>query len=67
MQWFKSISNKKASSFVNFDVKNFYPSISEKLLNDAVSYAKSLIHITEEEISVIIPGRNFFSKTPTHG
>ena len=37
---FKSIPNKKASSFVNFDVENFYSSMSEKLLTDAVSYAK---------------------------
>ena len=47
IKWFKNIPNKKASSFVNFDAENFYPSISEKLLTDAISYAKSLIDITE--------------------
>ena len=26
--WFKNIKSKKTSSFVNFDVENFYPSIS---------------------------------------
>ena len=45
------------SLFVNFDVENFYPSISEKLLTDAISYAKSLIYITEEEYSIIMHSR----------
>ena len=48
IKWFKSIPNKKASSFFNFDVENFYPSISEKLMTDAISYAKSLIDVTKE-------------------
>ena len=54
---FKSIPNKKASSFINFDVEKFYSSISEKLLIDANSYAKSLIDITEEEYLIIMHSR----------
>ena len=57
IKWFKSIPNKKLPLFVNFDVENFYPSISEKLLTDAISYAKSLIYITEEEYSIIMHSR----------
>ena len=57
IKWFKSIPNKKASPFVNFDEEKFYPSISEKLLTDAISYAKSLINITEEEYSIIMLSR----------
>ena len=56
IKWFKSIPNKKASSFVNFSVENFYPSISEKQLTDAISYAKSLIDVTKE-YSIIIHSR----------
>ena len=37
VKWFKSILNKKASSFVNVYVENFYPSILEKLLTNAIS------------------------------
>ena len=48
IEWFKSISNKKASSFVDFDVQSFYPSISQKLLTDAINYAKLLADMTEE-------------------
>ena len=45
-------------AFVIFDVENFYPSISEKLLTDAISYAKSFIDITDEEYSLIMHSRN---------
>ena len=41
-------------TFVNFNVEHFYPSISEKLLTDAISYAKSFIDITDEEYSIIM-------------
>ena len=57
IKWFKNIPNKKASSFVNFDVEHFYPHILEKLLTDTISYAKSLINITEEEYSIIMHSR----------
>ena len=39
ISWLKNINNKKQSSFINFDVENFYPSISEKLLIDALNFA----------------------------
>ena len=44
-------------TFVIFDVEKFYPSISEKLLTDAISYAKSFIDITDEEYSLIMHSR----------
>ena len=56
--WFKSIPDKKASSFVNFNVKNFYPSFLEKLSADAISYAKSSSRdMTKKEYSVITHSR----------
>ena len=48
--WFKNINSKNQSSFVNFDVENFYPSISEKLLIDAINFAKSSVNITRRSI-----------------
>ena len=53
ISWFKNINNNKRPPFVNFDVENFHPSISEKLLIDAINFAKSLAEITEEDLSVI--------------
>ena len=57
ISWFKNINKKKQSSFINFDVKNFYPSISEKLLIDALNFAKSSINITEQDLSIIMQSR----------
>ena len=36
ISWFKNINKKKQSSFVNFEIDNYYSSISEKLLLDAI-------------------------------
>ena len=57
ISWFKNINNKKQSSFVNFDVENFYPSISEKLLIDAINFAKSSSKIAEQDLSIIMQSR----------
>ena len=51
------MDNKKQPSFVNFDVENFYPSISEKLLIDAINFAKSSANITEQDLSIIMQSR----------
>ena len=41
-----------SSSFVNFDVENFYPSISMKIFTDSVKYAKKLIEITNQDLAI---------------
>ena len=38
IQWFKNINDKPNHSFICFDVVEFYPSISEELLNNALEY-----------------------------
>ena len=45
VDWFKNLRNKKKLKFVVFDIENFYPSISEKLLKDALNFAKSKVKI----------------------
>ena len=60
IKWIKSIPNEKASSFVKLGVENFYPSISEDLLTDAISCTKSLIDIMEQEYSIITHSRKIF-------
>ena len=49
IQWFKNIKNKKSCTFTTFDIDEFYPSISEKLLSDAINFASSHSNITPEE------------------
>ena len=55
--WFKNIKSKKTSSFVNFDVENFYPSISIDLFTDAISYAKIITNIDDDQLSIIAESR----------
>ena len=36
-----------------FDIKDFYPSISKQLLDDAISFAQQHIKINNEDLSII--------------
>ena len=38
--WFKKIDNKKDCKFIQFDIKQFYPAISESILGKAINFAK---------------------------
>lgn len=39
-EWFKHISKKSTHSFITFDIVDFYPSISEDLLRQAITSPK---------------------------
>ena len=39
--------------FVMFDIKNFYPSITQDLLNKAPNFASEYIYISKSDIDVI--------------
>ena len=54
IEWFKGLDNKKSLSFIQFDIVDFYPSISEKLFKDALNYAKNFVEITKDEIQTIL-------------
>ena len=41
-----------------FDVKDFYPSISETLLKEAINFAKIHVNIQKKDIDTIIITRN---------
>ena len=53
IDWFKNIPNKRQSSFIQFDVENFYPSISLTSFNNAIQYACEITEITNHDISII--------------
>ena len=53
LDWFINIPNKEQHSFIAFDIVNFYPSISHKLLNDALSFAASYTDISAEDRNII--------------
>ena len=53
IEWFKKIENKDNKRFIQLDIVDFYPSISEKLLNEALTFGKSITNIDEETLRII--------------
>ena len=47
------MSEKQRRKFIQFDIDSFYPSISEKLINDAITWASQFVHISEEDKLII--------------
>ena len=57
LEWFNNLPDKPARSFISFDVVDFYPSISEDLLKEALEFASLYDAITEEEKSIIVQAK----------
>ena len=53
IQWFKEIRNKNKSKFIKFDIVDFYPSISEQLLDRSIDFAKNFTLIQEDVVAII--------------
>ena len=53
IRWFKNIPNKSEYKFIQLDMKEFYHSITEKLLNNAITFADNYILISKEDIRII--------------
>ena len=51
--------------FIKFDIVEFYPSISEELLNRSISFARSITTINDSVINIVHLSRKFllFNKT----
>ena len=60
LQWFKKIENKKNYTFIQFDIESFYPSIGEKLLRNAINWASTYKHITDDQKEMIFHVRQNF-------
>ena len=52
--WFQNIENKDISSFIKFDIVDFYPSISKDLLINTINFAKSITSIDGKIIKSIL-------------
>ena len=57
IEWFNSIKSKDSCKFVQLDIVEFYPSISQKLLTDALNFAKIHTDIDENTHDVIMHSR----------
>lgn len=57
IDWFNSIPNKSRFTFIVFDIVDFYPSISEGLLEKAINFARQHTQVTEQDVSIIMHSR----------
>jgi len=53
IDWFKNTHNKQTSTFIIFDIVEFYPSITSDLLDKALDFAAKHHNITKEERDII--------------
>ena len=67
INWFKRITNKERFCFIQFDICDFYASISEDLLEQSLDFASNFINISDEDRKIIHQARKsllFSKKTP---
>ena len=57
IKWFKDLPNKKNCSFIVLDICEYYPSITKKLLNDALNWAGGLVKISDDERKTILSAK----------
>ena len=57
LAWFKK-NRTSSSMFLQFDVVNFYPSISEELFKKSLDFAKETTTLTKEEEEILHHARN---------
>ena len=57
IEWFKTIENKRETSFIIFDIESFYPSISPELFNKSIDFAKSIHNISDNDLNKIMNAR----------
>ena len=57
IEWFNNFESKERLSFMLFDIKIFYPTISENLFIKAIQFAKQMTEIFGEDINLIMQAR----------
>ena len=53
IKWFNSLKDKHLMKFVMFDINDFYPSITQDLLNKTQNFASEYMYISKSDIKVI--------------
>ena len=57
ISWFKSLNNKSRLNFLKFDVVSFYPSISQQLFEDTISWANQHYKFSDEDLKIVMNAR----------
>ena len=67
IDWFSKIKNQPRRKFIRLDIVEFYPSISRKLLTDALDFARNHTVIDDDTYNVIMHSRKslLFCKNET--
>ena len=53
IEWFRNIENKKNCNFIKFDIREYYPSITETILDKALLFAKQHHDIPNDNTRLI--------------
>ena len=57
ISWFDLRQNKSAHTFTVFDIKDFYPSMTELLLKEAIEFAKEDVNVDATDLETILQTR----------
>ena len=57
IKWFESLERKDSLQFIQFDICDYYGSISKELFQEAVNWAKNYSEISEKEENVIFQAK----------
>ena len=57
INWFSQLRQKNKLSFLTFDIIDFYPSISDELLNKSIEWARKHTSIDDQEYKTIMHSR----------
>ena len=66
IDWFNGIRDKNSYTFTIFDIKDFYPSISETLLKEALEFAKKHTAVPKKDIDVVMQARKSLLYNQNH-
>ena len=58
INWFVNLQGKERASFIQFDIKEFYPSIRKILLTKSLNYAIKFVKISAQDKNIIFQCRN---------
>ena len=53
-KWFNKIENKSSKIFINFDIVDFYSSITKQHVTDKINFGQTYTTISNEEVDVIL-------------
>ena len=57
LEWFNRREIGRRASFIQFDIVNFYPSISKNLLDRSLEYLSKIVNIEKNELEIINSAR----------